>query len=207
MLRRSCAWLARALLIALALSLSLPVFLYVGLGLDFAHAVPKAPLVAQANGFSATATEPPKPEEEVARDSPRASMADFLALARANQYEQAARYLELPHDQAARGAVLARRIKAVLDRKAWVDVEKLSPLSTGDLEDDLPRYTEEIARFAGPDGVPEPVRLVRRNLDGGRWLFSESTVRHIDGWYARLTDVWFLENLPPWLLRSGPKET
>jgi MscS family membrane protein len=148
----------------------------------------------------------PSPDEVAARDSPRASMADFLAFARANDYERAAGYLELPRQHAERGAVLARRLKAVLDRMAWVDVEELSPLPSGDVDDGLPRYTDEIARLAGLDGVERPVRLVKRSVDGGRWLFSLSTVAQVDGWYERLADRWLLENLPSWLLRSGPRE-
>jgi MscS family membrane protein len=201
MLWRSCSWLIRVSLIALALSLALPIWLDPG---QSALAAPQAP--AAAADVAEGSAQVPVPEEEVARDSPRASMADFLALVRANQYDQAARYLELPRALSARGPVLARRIKAVLDRKAWIDLEKLSPLSSGNIEDDLPRFTDEIARFSSPEGTPEPVRLVRKNLDGGRWLFSEATVRHVDGWYEQLADVWMLENLPHWLLRSGPKE-
>jgi len=146
------------------------------------------------------------PEELVERDSPRASMADFLALCRANQYDHAANYLELPRGQEKRGRVLAARLKAVLDREAWVDVEKLSPLSSGNLDDELPRANDDVGRIEAKDGTLQPVRLVKRSRDGGRWLFNMATVQRVDGWYEQLADRWLIENLPPVLLRSGPKE-
>src|SRR5690348_13238743 len=119
----TCSWLALVLLCSLAFALP-------------ARAQIPAPAPeAATNPATAIA-------EVVARDSPRASMADFLALCRANQYAHAARYLELPQSEEQRGPVLAARLKAVLDREAWVDVEKLSPLATGDLEDDLPRAND-----------------------------------------------------------------
>jgi MscS family membrane protein len=159
-----------------------------------------------ASGTTPSASAQAPLEEAVASDSPRASMADFLALCRTQQWQQAARYLELPRGEQERGPVLALRLKAVLDRKAWLDPSQLSPLSSGDLEDDLPRFSDEVGRIIASDGTPQPILLVRRNLDGGRWLFSAGSVALIDGWYEQLADHWMLENLPHWLLRSGPKE-
>jgi MscS family membrane protein len=170
------------------------------------RALAEAPPEPSAPAPAANPPSTPAVEEPVARDSPRASVADFFALCRANQYDQAAHYLELPRAQEARGQVLAQRLKAVLDRKAWIELSQLSPLSSGDVEDELPRNTDEVGRLMAADGTPEPIRLVRRNVDGGRWLFSASTVAQIDHWYEQLADRWLLENLPAWLLRSGPKE-
>ncbi len=148
----------------------------------------------------------PEGEEEVAEDSPRASMSRFVDACRSGQYAEAAGYLDLPRARRADGAELAGRLQAVLDRHAWIDLDRISPLSTGDAGDGLPRGTDEIARIAGPSGAPEPVRLVRRRVDGGgRWLFSRATVNRIDDWYARLEHRWLLEHLPDPLLRTGPR--
>ncbi|MFT3923907.1 MAG: mechanosensitive ion channel family protein [Myxococcales bacterium] len=144
---------------------------------------------------------------EVAPDSPRASMAEFVKLCRKHDFEKAAGFLEIPKGQAEQGAQLAERLKAVLDRRAWLDVDKLSPLSTGNLDDDLPRSLEQVADLKGKDQVPAPVRLVKRETEQGtRWLFTLATVNHIDDWYLELDDRWLREHLPAWLLRSGPKE-
>ncbi len=144
-------------------------------------------------------------EEVVARDSPRAALADFLARCRSGDFEAAAAYLELTTDDEPFGAVLARRLKAVLDRELWIEPEVLSPLPSGNPQDGLPPYTDELGRIDGPEGVPEPVRIVRRKREGARWMFSNATVQRIDGWYARLPDRWMLEHLPAPLLRVGPR--
>ena len=144
--------------------------------------------------------------EEVARDSPRASIADFLARCRAGDYTAGASYLDLPRDRAAEGPELAQRLKAVLDRRAWVELESLSPEPGGNAEDGLPAFNDELGRIVGPEGVPEPIRIVRRRREGNvRWMFSLSTVSRIDGWYEKLQDRWLIEHLPARLLAMGPR--
>jgi len=163
-----------------------------------------APAAAPVPAVIAALTE--GADEQVARDSPRASISDFVSLCRAGDFAAASHYLELRPEQEALGPTLARRLKAVLDRKAWVDAEQLSPLNTGNLQDGLPPFTDELGSIAGKDGVVEPIRIVRRNRDGGRWMFSSVTVHRIDAWYELLVDRWLLEHLPQPLLRPGPRE-
>ncbi|MBI5548609.1 MAG: mechanosensitive ion channel family protein [Deltaproteobacteria bacterium] len=129
-----------------------------------------------------------------------------MELCRTGQYTDAARYLELPARPGISGPDLARRLKAVLDRFAWIDLEVTSPLQGGKADDGLPPGTDEIARIAGTEGGPEPVRLVYRARDGGRWIFSRATVNRIDGWYERIENRWLLEHLPAPLLRPGPQD-
>ena len=167
-----------------------------------ARAVPPqlpAAAVAEADGGV-------EQEEAFARDSPRASLMNFVALCRAGDWDGAADYLELAPIDKPLGPELARRLKAVLDRKAWLDVRALSPAATGNTEDGLSPYTDEVGQIEGPDGIPEPVRIVRRRRDGVRWLFSNATVNRVNGWYERLDDRWILEQLPAPLLRTGPRE-
>lgn len=149
-----------------------------------------------------------EPEEPGARDSPRASVAQWNALCRERRFEEAARYLDLPPKSEGDGPRLAMRLKAVLDRHAWIDLSQISPLPLGDPADGLPPGTDSIARIPGPDGKLEPVRLVRRTAPDGsiRWVFSRATVERIDGWYRALEHRWFHDNLPAWLLRPGPRE-
>ena len=145
-------------------------------------------------------------DERISRDSPRASVGHFLMLCRAGSYDRAALYLELAPEQKEKGATLARRLKAVLDRKSWVDVSALSTLPTGNPDDGLPPYTDEVGRIQSERGVVEPIRIVRRKQEIVRWVFSSTTVSRIDGWYERLSDRWLLESLPSWLLAIGPRE-
>jgi len=144
---------------------------------------------------------------EATPGSPRASVAEYLALARDGRYEQAAGFLALSQSDRGRGPVLAERLKAVLDRHLWVDLELVSGQSEGDRSDGLPAGTERIGAVPGPAGGREPVVLVRRQHgDAGRWVFSPGTVARIDQWYGALGDRWLRERLPPALLRPGPRE-
>jgi MscS family membrane protein len=146
-------------------------------------------------------------EEVVARDSPRASIADFFARCREGDYETAATYLELTErTTAAEGAQLARRLKAVLDRRLWVEIDVLSPLPGGNADDGLPPYTDELGRIESRDRALAPVRIVRRRREGSvRWMFSSATVSRIDPWYEALEGRWVLEHLPAKLLATGPR--
>jgi MscS family membrane protein len=146
------------------------------------------------------------PEDQVAKDSPRAALGHFLDLSREGDYAQAAVYLDLPPVDVHRGAELARHLKIVLDRHVWVDLDTISPLPGGNSADGLPPGVEEIANIPGPGNERGPVRLVRHVEGGGaRWLFSRATVKRIDAWYARLDGVWMDEHLPARLLRPGPR--
>ncbi|WP_437738478.1 mechanosensitive ion channel family protein [Sorangium sp. So ce1335] len=140
----------------------------------------------------------------VAPDSPRASMREFFELSRAGDYAAAARFLDLP--PRADGAALAQKLKAVLDRHIWLDVENLSPHPQGDTQDNLGAGVEQLGKIPTRTGT-QPVRLVRRTTpDGVRWIFSRATVDRVDDWYARLEDRWLRDHLPPALLRPGPRE-
>lgn len=167
-------------------------------------------LLAPAPAAAQAPTPRPAPAaaaDQAAPDSPRASVAEFLELARAGRYEEAARYLEVPAPQQAEAARLARRLKAVLDRHLWVDLESLSPRSEGDPGDGLPPGADEVGTVPSRSGAPEPVRVVRmEGPEGARWAFSAGTVSRINAWYDALPDRWIRDLLPEVLLRPGPRE-
>jgi len=144
-------------------------------------------------------------EEPIAPDSPRASMTRFLELVRSRHFKEASQYLDVPKDREADGPALARRLIEVLDRDSWLDPDTLSPKPSGDLEDGLPSNYEKIGGIPEGVGPRDPVLLVRQTGKSDRWVFSLATVGKIDGWYDELEDKWFLEHLPPFLLRLGPR--
>ncbi|MEO8499941.1 MAG: mechanosensitive ion channel domain-containing protein, partial [Vicinamibacteria bacterium] len=118
-------------------------------------------------------------------------------------YVEASRYLAVSNEQAVRSPELARRLKAVLDRHLWIDLDRISSRSTGDQGDGLPAAMDEVGTLAGR----EPVRLVRREIaEGAIWVFSNTTVNRIDAWYDRLPDRWIRDRIPEALLRPGPKD-
>ena len=144
-------------------------------------------------------------DDRGAVDSPRAAVAAFLELTRASRYAEAARYLDLAPTRAGAGPGLARRLRAVLDRHLGFDLARVSPVSAGRQDDELPPWTDEVARVPTEMGASEGVRVVRRKADGGRWVFARSTVNRIDAWYDALEHRWALDYLPEPLLRPGPR--
>lgn len=131
----------------------------------------------------------------------------FIELARAGDWNGAGAFLEQPREEGFDAARQARRLKAVLDRYVWLDLQQISPSALGNTEDGLPPGVDEIGSISTGVTGPEPVRLVRHEMaDGARWLFSLETVARIDAWYATLKDRWILEHLPEWMTRSGPQD-
>ncbi|MBX3173808.1 MAG: mechanosensitive ion channel family protein [Gemmatimonadaceae bacterium] len=138
--------------------------------------------------------------------SPRAAVTAFLQLTRSANYERAAGYLELTQPEySARGEDLARRLKAVLDSKLWIDLERVSPVAIGDTADGLPRNREELGVIPA-DGDREVAIRLARIVDGNgrRWAFSQATVSEVDGLYEALPDNWIREHLPLRMLNEGP---
>ena len=170
-------------------------------------AAPSAAQVPLPGGLAGAPAPTPTPATEVAPDSPRSTVAEFLGLTREGKYRDAARFLDLSASFEARGPELARHLKLVLDRHLWVELEKISPLPDGRRDDGLPPEVEEIGAITGATGRPEAVRLVRRERpEGPVWLFSRSTVSRIPAWYDALDNQGLLDHVPAPLLRPGPAE-
>ena len=170
-------------------------------------ASPAAAQPKPLGGPPAPAADAGAPEPEAAPDSPRASVKRFVEACRSGDYEGAARFLDAPPSRANDSASLARKLKSVLDRRLWDDVDLpalASPYSSGNTTDKLPPGVDELGTVPGP-GAPEPVRLMRRaGAQGTIWVFSRSTVERIDVWYARLEERWLFDSLPEPLLQPGP---
>jgi len=173
-----------------------------------------APLTAHAQAPEAKAPSeplspapagPPEPESE-APDSPRASIRRFAELAaREGDFRAAARYLTLEPGQEDRGAELAKRLRAVLERRLDIHLDALSPDGEGDTDDGLPHGVDKLGEVEDRRGRPEPVFLVRSHDEqGDYWAFSRQTVARVDGWYDALPDRWIRERIPERLQLYGP---
>ena len=65
------------------------------------------------------------------------------------------------------------RLKGVLDRHLWFDLESISGEPRGRRDDGLSANLEEIGRIPVEENRTEPVRLVRRSDEAGTfWAFS-----------------------------------
>ena len=143
----------------------------------------------------------------VEQGSPRQSLEQYYSLARDGKWQAAGRYLVMP--EGTDSTVIARqaeRLKAVLDRYLWVDFNELSPRLVGDTADGLSEVMEQIGVIPRPNGLYEPVRLVRTQRADGQtfWAFAPSTVRRIDEWYGDIGENWLRELFPEPLRRTGP---
>ncbi|HEY0930342.1 MAG TPA: mechanosensitive ion channel family protein [Gemmatimonas sp.] len=180
---RLTPWVLTALVAAIALPvITLPAAAQLGLG-------KKSP--------------PADSSPAVSTASPRAAVRDFLRLADAGDWSGAADYLAVPAADQGRSAVLARRLKSVLDQRLALDLNSLSPLVVGDTTDgDL--NGDRVGVIMGANGHEEAVRLVRVSGVPTRWVFSSATVSNIDAWFEDLGAPWVRERVPPSLLREGP---
>lgn len=168
---------------------------------------PRDRIAAQTAAARSDSAAQPSLREDVAPESPRASLERYLELARSGRFTEAAGYLDLPDSLRAGGPTLARDLKAVLDRHLWIDLARVSPSALGDTADGLPRGVEQIGVIPAAGGVRQPVLLTRAGVEGeARWRFSRGTVQRIPAWYAGLGNRWLLEHMPAALLRPGPLE-
>ena len=141
---------------------------------------------------------------EVAPDSPRMVVHNFLEMVQQGKEAEAARYLEMSDVESnERAAELARELAAVLESQPTFDLEQLSPAAMGDLEDGLPSNRERVGGIKVGKGTVEPVRMVRHSAVE-EWVFTKRTVKRIPAWYNDTPSAWAQNNLPPWLSKRGP---
>jgi small-conductance mechanosensitive channel len=132
------------------------------------------------------------------RQTPYAAAQGFSAAVHRGDYALAAHYLDLdfipPAEQKEKGAVLARRLKFVLDHKLPTALANLSKEPKGDAEGS--RFDQIDVLTVGDASYP--IRLANVSTPSGRvWVFSESTVRAIDPLYEAFGPAALGEALPP----------
>lgn len=142
-------------------------------------------------------------ELQVSPASPREAAAAFVAACHARSFATAAHFLDLRGESEPEER--AEQLCAVVDERAWIDLDELSPASTGELDDGLPRNVELVATIRRDDGEEDPLRMVAQRGRDPAWKFERAVTRRIDEWYQELDDLWLREHLPELLLRMGPR--
>ena len=137
--------------------------------------------------------------------SPRQSLEKYFELSRDGRWGKP-RATSAPTASTRREAAkLAEELKVVLDRHLWIDLDQLSPLAEGDTTDGLKGSLDQVGTIPRPNGLNEPVRIVRMTRGGDSWwAFAPSVVRQVDTWYSELGDNWIRELFPEPLRRTGP---
>jgi MscS family membrane protein len=119
------------------------------------------------------------PEDELGRGSPRGAVQGYLAACREQDYEKAARFLDLRRIEED-GPTLARQLRVALSRKLWVDVDDLSQHAEGQPNDGLPAYRDRVGAIETAQGKVDILLQRVPREDGVRiWQFAGATVAQV----------------------------
>jgi MscS family membrane protein len=143
------------------------------------------------------------------RETPRRAVAAFLGSARNGDWNRAAKYFDFSQsrgvDPETDGPALARKFKLALDRKLWVDLDRLSndPEGYSKQYDGLLTDRELVARIKGEESIYE-ISLQRGRSDSGAdiWRFSSKTAAEIPAFYEEFGYGLFGHNLPQFLYET-----
>jgi MscS family membrane protein len=116
--------------------------------------------------------------------TPQSTVTAFLDACNGDDYERAARFLQLPPARRPEPAGLARELCIVLAQTTWIDVGQLSTAPDGYTDDGLPADQERLGEVTGPEGEV-PLRLVRmRGPEGEQvWKFAAKTLAQVPALY------------------------
>jgi MscS family membrane protein len=153
------------------------------------------------------AARPAGPTDEFDRGTPHSAALGYLVASREGDYERAANYLHLgsvPKSQrAAKGPVLARHLKTVLDRELWVDLDRLSEEPEGHRDDGLPSRRDLVGVIQSERGRIEiSLDRVPRGDGASIWKFSSETVQKIPALHDEFGYGRLGEWLPPIFFES-----
>ena len=158
--------------------------------------------VPAARASRDTAQQVAPPTDSLSRETPRGTVMGFLRAAQDSDFQRAAQFLQLSHnDRATQGPRLAGRLAALMD---FTFVGRAGPLS------DKPEGSggagssrDRIGTFRIHDREAN-VELVRvSNIeDHDVWLFSAQTLAHVPELFAELQNSNIEPNLPAFLVNE-----
>lgn len=143
--------------------------------------------------------------DELERDTPRGALQGFLKSAWDQDYQRAARYLDmrfLPDGMnEAKAPGYARDLQAIIDRNLWIDLDTVNDTPEGNSADNLPSYRDMFARIKVADY--DAILYLQRVPDptiGAVWKVSNATVSQIPVLYEKLGYgpwiEWFIAHIP-----------
>lgn len=124
------------------------------------------------------------PEDEYGRGVPRSTAKGFVAAIDSGDYERAVEYLDLrnlPKGMSKEDGIdLAKKLKVVLDRTLWVDMDTISNSAEGHANDGLPTYRDRVGQIkAGKKHINVLLQRVPRKDGVYIWKLSNRTVGQI----------------------------
>jgi MscS family membrane protein len=151
------------------------------------------PATDPGSGTPAAGAAPVGPHDD---SVPRGAVRAYLDACREGDYAEAARYLRVPEHLAGTGETLARRLKVVLDRTLWVDLDALSTRPEGRADDGLSPGSDRVGVIDTSRGPRDIVVERVGEAPSQVWKFSASTVAAIPALYGEFGDGPLGEYLP-----------
>lgn len=148
---------------------------------------------------ASAAGDPGETEGDRSGGSPQSAMRGFLVAARAGEWAEASRFLDLrrvrPSARGTHGVELARSLKWTLDRTLWVDLESLSADPAGESDDGLPADRDRVGVIETL-GQRVDVWVERAHRGTPAWRISAETVSELSRLHDELGGAWLSEHLP-----------
>jgi MscS family membrane protein len=154
----------------------------------------------QPAGLPATpAAAPSAPAQEtdpIGRSTPRGTVSGFIRAVNRNDFEAAARYMQLSDRQAARAEELTREFKGLLNCCFSQPLAAINDTPSGDLEDSLPLDRERVGPLKILDQKVDIILVRVTRPDGSIWLISEETVARVPALFGLIEQSWVDRVMP-----------
>ncbi|UCE86073.1 MAG: mechanosensitive ion channel family protein [Deltaproteobacteria bacterium] len=160
-----------------------------------AHALCAAGIAIHAPTVAARAADAPPADETpekradpLGRETPRDAVYGYIVAGRDGDFERAAEYLDLSRvpeaDRATVGPRVAHQLKVVLDRKLWIDWERVDDTPAGRADDGLPARRERLGTLQTDRGAVDVLLARVPGADGEPiWKFASATVGNVPALY------------------------
>ncbi|ABV87208.1 hypothetical protein [Shewanella pealeana] len=157
-------------------------------------------------------SEPQLPKQEsfdykdsLFRDTPRGTLAGLFEAAFEQDYDKAAKYLDLrylPESMDAElGPEYAKQLIAIIERNIWVNLQEVDDTPSGRSNDQLPNYRDAFGRVEvkGSEITLLLQKVPNKEL-GSIWKISNATIAKVPLLYSELgygpVVEWFVQHIP-----------
>lgn len=131
------------------------------------------------------------------RETPYGAFFGYMRAAQKGNWTVAGEYLQWPKSGRTSQEILARQLKAVLDRRFAGDLEKLSRSPAGDLNDGLTAELERVGQVENGDESFDLLLVRTTPVEGpATWLVSSQSLREVPAAFKGLKGPAIDEEMP-----------